>query len=188
MKMNLIDMLTSAGGSAAVDRLGGRFGLDGSQTKSALEHLVPALGNGLQRNVSSEGGLNSLLGALAGGNHSQVIDNPELLNGEEATQTGNGILGHLLGSKEASRDVAANASAQTGIGTDILKQMLPLVATMVMGSLSKRSSEAGILGGQDTPPQPEGLMGMLTPMLDSNRDGSVADDALGMIGRYFRNR
>jgi hypothetical protein len=29
---------------------------------------------------------------------------------------------------------------------------------------------------------------MLTPLLDSNRDGSVADDMLGMIGRYMRNR
>jgi hypothetical protein len=38
------------------------------------------------------------------------------------------------------------------------------------------------------PAQPEGLLGMLTPLLDSNRDGSVADDMLGMIGRYMRNR
>jgi hypothetical protein len=29
---------------------------------------------------------------------------------------------------------------------------------------------------------------MLTPLLDANRDGSIADDVLGMIGRYMRNR
>lgn len=186
--MNLLDMLMSTGGNAAVEQLGNRFGLDGNQTMAALQHLVPALGNGLQRNVSSEGGLESLLGALSNGNHSEYIENPEALNREEATQTGNGILGHLLGSKEASREVAANASAHTGIGAEVLKQMLPLVATMVMGGLSKQSGEAGILGGQDRPAQPQGLLGMLTPMLDSNRDGSVADDVLGMIGRYMRNR
>lgn len=186
--MNLLEMLMSAGGNAAVGQLGSRFGLDENQTMAALQHLVPALGNGLQRNVSSEGGLESLLGALAGGGHSQFLDNPDMLNSGDATMTGNGILGHLLGSKEASREVAANASAHTGIGADVLKQMLPLVATMVMGGLSKQSSQAGFLGGQDTPAQPEGLLGMLTPLLDSNRDGSVADDVLGMIGRYMRNR
>ncbi len=186
--MNLLDMLVSAGGNAAVGQLGSRFGLDENQTMAALQHLVPALGNGLQKNLAADGGLDSLLGALSGGNHSQYIDNPELLNNEETTADGNGILGHLLGSKDASREVAANASAHTGIGADVLKQMLPLVATMVMGSLSKQSGQAGFLGGQDAPAQPEGLLGMLTPLLDSNRDGSVADDVLGMIGRYMRNR
>ena len=186
--MNLLDMLMSAGGNAAVGQLGSRFGLDEQQTMAALQQLVPALGGGLQRNISTEGGLDNLLGALAGGNHSQFIDNPELLGTEESTETGNGILGHLLGSRQASREVAAQASEQTGIGADILKQMLPVVATMVMGSLSKQSSQAGFLGGQDTPAQPDGLLGMLTPMLDSNHDGSVADDVLDMIGRYMRNR
>ena len=186
--MNLLDMLMSAGGNAAAGQLGSRFGLDENQTMAALQQLVPALGNGLQRNVSSEGGVESLLGALTGGNHSRYMDNPELLSDEQTTQDGNSILGHLLGSKEASRAVASHASTQTGIGADVLKQMLPLVATMVMGSLSKQSNQAGLLGGQDAPAQPAGLMGMLTPLLDANRDGSVADDMFGMIGRYMRNR
>jgi len=173
--MNLLEMLMSAGGNAAVGQLGSRFGLDENQTMAALQQLVPALGGGLQRNIAAEGGLDGLLGALSGGNHSQYIDNPELLGNDETTAEGNGILGHLLGSKQASREVAAQASEQTGIGADILKQMLPVVA-------------GGFLGGQGAPAQPEGLLGMLTPLLDSNRDGSVADDMLGMIGRYMRNR
>ena len=129
--MNLNELLMSVGGEAAAGQLGSRFGLDESQTKAALEQLIPPLGNGLQRNISSEGGVNSLLSALSGGNHGQYLDNPELINGEETIETGNGILGHLLGSKDASREVAASASAQTGIGAGILKQMLPLVATML---------------------------------------------------------
>ena len=111
-----------------------------------------------------------------------------MINGEETTATGNSILGHLLGSKEASREVAANASAQTGIGAGILKQMLPLVATMVMGSLSKRTDQSGYLASPGSPAQPEGFLSMLTPLLDPNRDGSAAGEALGMIGRYLRNR
>lgn len=167
----------SAGGNAAVQQLGSRFGLDESQAGAALQQLVPALGHGLQKNVAAEGGLDSLLGALNTGNHSRYVENPELLQGEGVTEEGNGILGHLLGSKDASREVAAQASAQTGIGADVLKQMLPVVATMVMGSLAKNNAA-----------QPEGFLGMLTPMLDRNQNGSVADEVLDMVGRFMRNR
>jgi hypothetical protein len=31
-----------------------------------------------------------------------------------------------------------------------------------------------------------GVLGMLTPLLDSNKDGSVADDVMGMLGKFLR--
>lgn len=175
--MNLMELLMNTGGNAAVGQIGARFGLDEGQTQAALQQLLPALGSGLQRNAAAEGGIDALLGALSNGNHSRYLDNPELLGAEETTRDGNGILGHLLGSKDASRAVASHAAAETGIGAEILKQMLPVVATMVMGSLAKQQSS-----------QPEGLLGMLTPMLDANRDGSIADDVIGMLGNFMRNR
>jgi hypothetical protein len=30
----------------------------------------------------------------------------------------------------------------------------------------------------------DALLSMLTPMLDSNRDGSMVDDVIGMLGRF----
>ena len=53
---------------------------------------------------------------------------------------GNGILGHLFGSKELSRAVAAQAAQATGIGQEMLKQMLPVIASMIMGGLFKQST------------------------------------------------
>jgi hypothetical protein len=53
---------------------------------------------------------------------------------------GNGILGHLFGSKEVSRAVAKQAEAATGIGQEILKQMLPVIASTLMGGLFKQST------------------------------------------------
>jgi hypothetical protein len=65
--------------------------------------------------------------------------------------------------------------------------MLPVVAAMMMGSMSKQVSrpsvqQAGLGTGGDA------LLGMLTPMLDSNRDGSMVDDVIGMIGRFTSGR
>ena len=71
------------------------------------------------------------------------------------------------------------------MGEDILKRMLPVVATMVMGSLSKR---APALGLQNAPGGGEssGVLGMLSTFLDADRDGSVADDVMGFVGKYFQ--
>jgi len=80
-----------------------------------------------------------------------------------------------------SRQLAAQASAQTGIGADVLKKMLPLVASLAMGALSKQAS-TGLRTGA---PAQAGLVGMLSPLLDSNRDGSVADDVMGMLRKVF---
>ena len=89
-----------------------------------------------------------------------------------------------------SREVAARASAQTGIGADVLKAMLPLVATMVMGALAKGAVGGAPQAGQApaTAGAGGGLLDMLTPMLDSNRDGSVMDDLVGMMGKYMTGR
>ena len=122
-------------------RVGQQFGLSEDQTGNALGQLVPALMAGLQRNTSQQGGMEGLLGALSRGNHSQYLDSPELLEQDTTREDGNSILGHVFGSKDVSRAVAGRAAEQTGIGADILKKMLPVVATMVMGGLSKQNAD-----------------------------------------------
>jgi hypothetical protein len=181
--MDLLNMLLSAGGGSAVRQLAQNFGLDEGQASSAIANLLPALGQGLSRNAASAGGLESLLGALSSGGHERYFDSPETLGDEGTIQDGNGILGHILGSKDVSRRVASNAAAQTGIGVDVLKKMLPVVAAMTMGALSKQHSSAALAPGSSA--APGGLMGMLGQFLDSNQDGSVIDDVLGMASKMF---
>jgi hypothetical protein len=101
---------------------------------------------------------------------------------------GTGILGQIFGSMDVSREVAARAATQTGIGQDVLKQMLPMVAALVMGALARRGAQGGGLAGLQAGLDPTGRAGggildMLTPMLDANRDGSVIDD---LIGKFLK--
>ena len=116
--------------------------------------------------------------------HGQYIDNPASLADSSAVTDGNGILGHLLGSKDASREVAVRAAAQTGLSADVLKRMLPLAATLMMGAFSKQSGNASsttaALGNSG------GIGAMLTPFLDRNRDGSIVDDVTSMIGGFIK--
>jgi hypothetical protein len=181
IEMNLLESIVSSPG--ALSQLGQAVGLDDSQAQSALKALLPALSSGLKKNASQPSGLEGLLSALNQGGHAKYVEDPSQLTSAGTIQDGNGILGHLLGNKETSRRVAQRASQQTGIGDDVLKKMLPLVATMVMGALSKQSaparSQARSGAGGD-------IFGMLAPMLDADGDGSVADDLLGMAGKFFR--
>lgn len=180
--MNILETILAAQNGGAVKQMGQQLGLGEDQAATVLSALVPALAGGFQRNMQSSGGLESLVGALMKGQHQQYLENPAALG--QATADGNGILGHILGSKDVSRQVATRAAAQTGLDSSILKQALPIVAAMMMGAMAKQQrggaamAPAGTSGG--------GLLSMLTPMLDQNRDGSIVDDVMGMLGKLGR--
>jgi hypothetical protein len=183
--MNLLETILNSQDGGAVRQVAANFGLDQDQAASAISSLVPALSSGLMRNLSTGDGLQSLLAALSGGQHQRYIDDVSTLGQPATVADGNGILSHILGSKDVSRQVASAASQQSGIGADVLKKMLPIVASLVMGALSKQgaspvpAAQKQATGGGD-------LLGNLTSFLDSNRDGSAADDVLGIIGRMFQ--
>ena len=183
--MNILDAILNAQNGAAVSQLGSQVGLSPDQTTAALSALVPALAAGFQRNMQSAGGLESLTSALATGNHGQYLDNPTSLGDPSTVADGNGILGHLLGSKDVSREVASRAAAQTGLSAEVLKRMLPLAATLMMGAFSKHSGSTPSLRAGDAGAG-GGIAAMLTPLLDQNRDGSIMDDVTSMIGRFIK--
>ena len=183
--MDLLNMILNQGNGRAVRELAGNFGLDENQATSALSGLLPVLAKGLARNASTPGGLDSLLGALGGGNHARYLEDPSILAREESINDGNGILGHILGSKEVSRKLADRTAESTGIGADILKKMLPMVASLAMGALSRQTAQARQTPGVSPA---DGLAGILGQFLDADRDGSVADDLLGMAARFLQKR
>ena len=183
--MNILDAIVNAQDGVAVQQLGSQVGLAPDQATAALSALMPALAGGFQRNIQSQGGLESLMGAVSSGNHGQYIDNPTTLAEPSAVTDGNGILGHLLGSKDASREVATQAAAQTGLSADVLKRMLPLAATLMMGAFAKQSGNASSTTAALGDPA-GGIGAMLTPFLDKNRDGSIIDDVTSMIGGFMK--
>ncbi len=181
--MDILQAITSSGKGAAIDQLARQFGLDRQQASSAVGALLPAVAAGMKRNASSQTGLSSLLGALASGKHQAYLDDPSSLAQPSTTEDGNAILGHVFGSKEVSRQVASRAAQSTGLDPNLLKKMLPLVAAIAMGGMAKqtRATGGGAAGGA-------GVMSMLEPLLDRDRDGSMMDDLAGVVGGFLRGR
>ncbi|MGF7007269.1 DUF937 domain-containing protein [Aminobacter sp. BE322] len=150
----LFDMLANAQNGNGMEALARQFGLSQQQTQSAIEALMPAFSQGLRRNASDPYGLGSFLQAMATGQHAKYFDDASRAFSSQGVDEGNGILGHLFGSKDLSRAVAAQAAQATGVGQNILQQMLPVVASMIMGGLFKQSTgqmqaAAGFGGGNN---------------------------------------
>jgi hypothetical protein len=191
--MNILESLLGQSAAGVVQQVGRQFGLDESQTSSALGALLPALVAGFHQRASSPTGLESLEAALRGGQHHSYLDDLQSLGRPATVNAGNDILGQIFGSKEVSREVARRASTQTGVGADILKRMLPVVAALAMGALARRqyggaSAQAGVVPSPASSAAGGGLLEALTPMLDANRNGSMVDDVLGMIGKVMGAR
>ncbi len=183
--MGMLDVILNASNGGVVKQMANNFGISEDDTKNAISKMLPAIAGNLKKNMSDETGLGSLLGALQNGDHGKYINDPDSLRKEESVADGNRILGHILGSKDASRQVASEAAANTGIDVGILKKMLPLVAGLAMGSLGKQAGASGLLGQLSSGSGMSSLAGGLSSLLDTDGDGLSASDVLGFAKKLF---
>jgi hypothetical protein len=101
--------------------------------------LMPAFSAGLKRSTSNPYDFMGLMQAVASGNYARYFEDMSRAFTPQGISDGNNILAQLFGSKEVSRAVAAQAAQMTGIGQEIYKQMLPVMAGTLMGGLFKQS-------------------------------------------------
>lgn len=151
----LFDMLAQAQNGNGMQALAQQYGLSMQQTQAAVAALLPAFSQGLQRNTADPYGLGAFMTAMASGQHAKYFEDATRAFSPQGVDEGNGILGHLFGSKDLSRAVASQAAQASGVSQQILQQMLPAIASMVMGGLFKQTTNqmqaAGGLGGGNNP-------------------------------------
>ena len=178
--MNLLDLLDSVGGQKSLGSLAGNLGIDAAKTNNLVSALAPALMGALKKQTDSEDGLSKFKNALQNGKHQEYVDNPDLMSSADTLKDGNNILGHILGSKDVSRNVAAQAAQSTGINASLIKKALPFIASLAMGALSKNSNAGSSLG--DSAGDSAGdLLGSLM----GGGDGIDVDDILNMAKKFF---
>lgn len=136
----LFDMMMQAQNGAAMDAIARQFNLAQEQATKAMAALMPAFSAGLKRSTSNPYDFVGLMQAVASGNYARYFEDMSRAFTPEGISDGNNILAQLFGSKEVSRAVAAQAAQMTGIGQDIYKQMLPVLADTLMGGLFKQTT------------------------------------------------
>lgn len=158
--MNLSQVLQQSG---VIESMARELNIDEQTARVGAGALLPAIVAGMGRQATPaaapSGGLGGLadvlggvLGGQSGGSSSAgglggalggiLLD--QVLNRDPTpVNAGNDILGQIFGSKDVSRGVAEEVAGSTGISSDLLKRMLPILAMAVMGYMMNRNQPAG---------------------------------------------
>jgi len=145
---SLYDMMMQAQNGNAVEIMARQFGLAQEQAAKAVAALMPAFSEGFKRNAANPYDMAAFMKALTTGEHAKYFEDVSKAFTPQGLAEGNGILGHLFGNKDVSRAIAAQAAQMTGIGQEIYKQMLPVMASTLMGGLFKQSFAPFFPGAQ----------------------------------------
>ena len=188
------DMITQRISGAVAGQLSQRLGVSESTAQTAVQLAVPVILAALARNASQPQGARELHQAVASDHDGSILDQLSSYLGNPQAANGSGILGHVLGGQ---RPVVENNLAQaTGLDQNSAGSLLEMLAPMVMGAVGREQQQNGLdpnglseflVQEQQAEVQANpGLMGTLSSMLDSNRDGSVTDDLSRMAGGFFK--
>ena len=142
--MNLNDIIQAAQGGQGVNNLASQFGLTPEQTQAAIQAMIPAFSHGFQRTAQDPTGLGGILSQLTSGVHQGSFTDPSQMG--SAAGAGGGVLGQIFGSPQVSTQISQQASQISGVSPQIIQQMMPIVASMLMGGLFHSMTTQGMGG------------------------------------------
>ncbi len=137
--MELFDIVRRAQGGNAIANMARAFNLSPEQAEAAVKAVMPELARGIERNTLSRGGVADLVAALGDGPKIRNLESPAMFGDPAVAADGNAVLGHILGTKDASRAAAQRASLSSGLGEGLLKMLLPYIAQMLMSALASKT-------------------------------------------------
>ncbi|MGC5777696.1 DUF937 domain-containing protein [Methylobacterium sp. NFXW15] len=152
---NPLDMVQVPGGPE-MQAMARQFGLTVDQTQRAFEALMPALTLGLQRGAG-----------LDPTGFARMFTAPE--TARTAAPLGLDALGQMFGSAQLMQAVLQQASAASGVGSQVLRQMLPMMAGAVVASivhvmLNQPQAEAARPAAAPSPASPLPFVALWTDM------------------------
>ena len=162
----LFDMMMQAQNGNAMDVMAKQFGLAQEQMAKATAALMPVFSTALKRNTANPYDLSTLLAAMSNGNYAQYFEDMNKAFTPQGLADGNTALNQLFGSTDMLQAISGQAAQITGIGQEIYKQMLPVVASAIMGGLFKQAS--GQMGGMQNPFANTPMEAMMKPWLEAS--------------------
>lgn len=135
--MTTAPVLKTAEAQTAISGIAKAYGLDPAEAAPAVASLADAVTARLTRLTLSRGGIADIVGLLGDPNAQRALSNPATAADQATIDDGNQVLNVLIGDKHVSRGIAQRAASQSGIDVEIAKKLLPVVASMVIGSMQK---------------------------------------------------
>src|SRR5262245_40532601 len=160
---SLYETLLGAQQGEGIAGLGREFGLTPQQTQAAVESLLPAISMGLKQSTATPEGLGDLLAIMGRQTDLHAMyDDPQAAFSREGRAAGNEVLAKMFGSPDATRAIAAQAQQFSGVSSDTLKKLLPILAGILISGLMRSGSrQAAPSAPQTSPDQGGGLIDIL---------------------------
>jgi hypothetical protein len=141
--LNISEIVQSAQGGAVVENFAERSGLSPEQAKSVVDALIPALSIALQRAASNPKDFSAVIEAASLSEHGAAFDKADAAHSDTNVDLGRAALTYLFDSPATSGQVAQIAARESGVRPDIIAQLLPVLASVVLGGLLKSLKEQG---------------------------------------------
>ena len=140
--MGIEEALRSDEGQQLVRRVASAFDVDGRKAGVAIETLVDALSARIERSMLSRGGVADVATLLTRPAKAPMLSESTDLRSPAVADGGNQILDVLIGNKHLSRGIAARAASASGLDSATVEDMLPVVATWMVGQLQRQAQPA----------------------------------------------
>lgn len=138
--VNLADIAREARQGGGLDVISRQFGLDPTSTAKAVEALLPAFTLAFQRLVLNPVAFAEFTKTVTSGAYASFFDNP---GHSDAIRSGAAIVEQLFRSPEATKRVAAQAAALTGLGAQTMQQMMPVLAATIISGMFRYATVEG---------------------------------------------
>ena len=184
-----------------ISQIAGQLGVDEQTAAAAVKTAIPTLVGGLEANAQDASGAASLEKAL--GDHGSLLDGGVDISSVD-TGDGSKIVSNIFGASQ--NQVVSTLGGTSGGGSDLIKQLLPILAPIVLAYVAKQLTGGGatttsapaptqanagggglgdLLGGllKGTSSGGGGNLGsILGGVLGGNAGGSLGDVLGGLLG------
>jgi hypothetical protein len=193
IKMNITEALKNQN-KDVVQMVVSITGLTPNEVEKVMEQLLPAISKGVKTATGNKERASQIFNTLERDNRklNQYIQQPRQQNPDEIRSEGENFLGMIFGDKEISRKIAEKVSEKTHVSDTSIKEALPFLVTAAMGAFNKVFNQQKALHGGEgkvdqkyRPGQDTQINQLLLQFFDADKDGSVLDDFMGLLGQFL---
>lgn len=149
-----------------------------SDVHQVAKEVVPKITEQVKKDPQTLGELFRIIAQNKNDPQSMLNSNPGF-DKQQAQKEGNQILQALFGGSGQTAQIADEVSQKTGVSSNDISSMMPMIAAMATRLLGGKVDTMG--NGAD-PQSQQSSLNELLGFLDMNKDGSISDD-LSRIGQ-----
>ena len=133
----LFDLMMQAQNGKALEAFSAQFGLAQEQMAKAMAALTPAFSTGLKRSAANPYDFSAMMTSLMSGNYGKYFEDVSAAFSPQGIADGNNFMGQIFGPADVQKAIAEQAAKVTGVGQDMLRAMMPAMASAMAGGLIK---------------------------------------------------